>query len=249
MKDIVYRRTAQTSEELLVCTMPVATGDKDSRAQLRRTTPNTLFIVTGAAVAKRLACSPCTTANWIQSPAGPLPEFRMWESFRKMPLVGGFSRGFPISPAASPSSALKTSLLRASQISSLTPSLVSDTIAWAGLNVAASLNVPPHMRFRRVRCSQDQLDDGKWKYRDQHDWYCCCREYRQLTSTLSSVTRGAMGVILVSDVPSPRIMEALRATLVCASRLIVASRSKSPNWHLDIFPSITWLMRLSVATA
>ncbi|KAJ8886292.1 hypothetical protein PR048_012502 [Dryococelus australis] len=63
------------------------------------------------------------------------PYFRKWESCRTMPLVGGFSRGFPVSPATSfrrapyllqlTSSALKTSLLRAAQISSLTHSLTT----------------------------------------------------------------------------------------------------------------------------
>ncbi|KAJ8883873.1 hypothetical protein PR048_015728 [Dryococelus australis] len=68
-------------------------------------------------------------ANWVQSPAGS-PDFRKWEPCRTMPLVSGYSRGSPASPPLhsgtapyslqSPSSALKTSLLRAPQISSLT---------------------------------------------------------------------------------------------------------------------------------
>ncbi|KAJ8882376.1 hypothetical protein PR048_014180 [Dryococelus australis] len=52
------------------------------------------------AVAERLACSPPTKANWGQSPAGSW-EFRKWESCRTRPLVGGFSRGSPVSPALS----------------------------------------------------------------------------------------------------------------------------------------------------
>ncbi|KAJ8895370.1 hypothetical protein PR048_000702 [Dryococelus australis] len=44
----------------------------------------------GATVAERLACSPPTKANRVQSPAGS-PDFRKWESCRTMPLVGGFS--------------------------------------------------------------------------------------------------------------------------------------------------------------
>ncbi|KAJ8890752.1 hypothetical protein PR048_010261 [Dryococelus australis] len=68
-----------------------------------------------------LACSPPTKANRVQSPYGSVPEFRMWESCRMIPLVGGFSQGSPVSPALSfphppiisPSSALKTSLLKA----------------------------------------------------------------------------------------------------------------------------------------
>ncbi|KAJ8880315.1 hypothetical protein PR048_016781 [Dryococelus australis] len=44
---------------------------------------------------------------------------RMWESCRTMPLVGGAFSGFPVSPPL-PSSALKTWLLRAAQISPFT---------------------------------------------------------------------------------------------------------------------------------
>ncbi|KAJ8866224.1 hypothetical protein PR048_032067 [Dryococelus australis] len=56
-------------------------------------------------------------ASHPSEPAGSLPDHRMWESCRTMPLVGGFSPGSPVSPAlafhtrlASPSLALKTSL-------------------------------------------------------------------------------------------------------------------------------------------
>ncbi|KAJ8883862.1 hypothetical protein PR048_015717 [Dryococelus australis] len=47
----------------------------------------------GAAVAERLAHSPPIKAKRVQSPVGSLPDFRMWESCRPMPLVGGFPRG------------------------------------------------------------------------------------------------------------------------------------------------------------
>ncbi|KAJ8872517.1 hypothetical protein PR048_026123 [Dryococelus australis] len=87
----------------------------------------------GATVAERVARSPPTKANRVQSPAGS-PDFRKWESCRKMTLVGGFSQGSPVSPippasGAAPcslqslSSALKNSLLSAAQISSLTGKL------------------------------------------------------------------------------------------------------------------------------
>ncbi|KAJ8876809.1 hypothetical protein PR048_021256 [Dryococelus australis] len=39
-----------------------------------------------------------TKTNRVQSPAGSLPDFRMWESCRTTPLVGGFYQGSPISP-------------------------------------------------------------------------------------------------------------------------------------------------------
>ncbi|KAJ8891911.1 hypothetical protein PR048_004467 [Dryococelus australis] len=47
--------------------------------------------------AERLARSPPTKANRFQPPAWS-PDFCKWES---MPLVGGFSRGYPVSPAPS----------------------------------------------------------------------------------------------------------------------------------------------------
>ncbi|KAJ8866595.1 hypothetical protein PR048_032455 [Dryococelus australis] len=87
----------------------------------------------GAMVVKRLDYSPPIKANRVRFPAGSPPDFRMWESRRTMPLVGGFSRRCPVSSRpsisallhtylASPSSALKTSMLRAAQIYSLTHS-------------------------------------------------------------------------------------------------------------------------------
>ncbi|KAJ8870031.1 hypothetical protein PR048_029042 [Dryococelus australis] len=54
----------------------------------------------GATVAERLARLPPTKANRARSPDGS-PDFRKWESCRTMPLVGGFSTGFPVFPAPS----------------------------------------------------------------------------------------------------------------------------------------------------
>ncbi|KAJ8878739.1 hypothetical protein PR048_019325 [Dryococelus australis] len=51
-------------------------------------------------LSERLARSPSTKANRVQSPTGS-PNFRKWESCRTMPLVGGFSRGSPSSPVPS----------------------------------------------------------------------------------------------------------------------------------------------------
>ncbi|KAJ8873836.1 hypothetical protein PR048_024672 [Dryococelus australis] len=70
---------------------------------------NKLFrIQSGASVAERLARSPPTMVNRVQSPAESLPNFRMWgilldggESCWTMPLVGEFPRGSPVSPALS----------------------------------------------------------------------------------------------------------------------------------------------------
>ncbi|KAJ8881460.1 hypothetical protein PR048_017941 [Dryococelus australis] len=41
------------------------------------------------------------TANRVQSPAGSLPDFRLWEPCRTIPPVGGFSRGSSVSSALS----------------------------------------------------------------------------------------------------------------------------------------------------
>ncbi|KAJ8867508.1 hypothetical protein PR048_031310 [Dryococelus australis] len=49
----------------------------------------------GAAVVEWLALPPPTNANRVQSLAGSLPCFRMWESCRTMPLASGFSRRSP----------------------------------------------------------------------------------------------------------------------------------------------------------
>ncbi|KAJ8868976.1 hypothetical protein PR048_030517 [Dryococelus australis] len=77
--------------------------DRDSVALTERHgSPNHLVwsIVIGATVAERLALSPPTKANRAKSPAGS-PDFRKWESCRTIPLIGGFSRGSPVSPTPS----------------------------------------------------------------------------------------------------------------------------------------------------
>ncbi|KAJ8888663.1 hypothetical protein PR048_008155 [Dryococelus australis] len=53
-----------------------------------------VHLLPGAAGAERLACSPPTKANRVQSPDGSLPDFRTWDSCRTMTLVGEFSRGY-----------------------------------------------------------------------------------------------------------------------------------------------------------
>ncbi|KAJ8875116.1 hypothetical protein PR048_023009 [Dryococelus australis] len=83
-----------------------------------------------SAVVQWLDYSPPDKANRARFPAGLPPDFRMWESCRTMPLVGGFSRDLPLPLAfafrrcsihlASPSSALKSPLVRTAQISSPT---------------------------------------------------------------------------------------------------------------------------------
>ncbi|KAJ8867676.1 hypothetical protein PR048_031479 [Dryococelus australis] len=102
----------------------------------RLATLRSLYI---AAVAERLACPLPTEANRVKPPAGSLRDFRVWESCRTLTLVDWFSREFPplfhsvVAPHSrhSPSSALKTSLLRTAQISSLTHSHPFPPLAWS----------------------------------------------------------------------------------------------------------------------
>ncbi|KAJ8880698.1 hypothetical protein PR048_017168 [Dryococelus australis] len=68
-----------------------------NHAQLRSENPPLTELI-GAAVAERLVCSPPTKANRVQSPASPPPDFLMWKSSRKMPLVSGFSWGCHVFP-------------------------------------------------------------------------------------------------------------------------------------------------------
>ncbi|KAJ8882579.1 hypothetical protein PR048_014390 [Dryococelus australis] len=77
------------------------------------------------AVTEWLACSPPTNVNRVQSPSGSLPFFCVWESCWTIPLVRDlpfpppFHSTAPHSPQLT-SSALKNSLFREVQISSLT---------------------------------------------------------------------------------------------------------------------------------
>ncbi|KAJ8881523.1 hypothetical protein PR048_018005 [Dryococelus australis] len=114
-----YCRRLAVHVELLNCTC-VAVGSRPTGIWAREhpsLTGRPLFSF-GVAMAERLARLPPTMANRFQSPAES-PDFRKLGSCRTMPLVDGFDRGSPVSPAPyslqSPSSALETSLLRAAQ--------------------------------------------------------------------------------------------------------------------------------------
>ncbi|KAJ8874514.1 hypothetical protein PR048_025374 [Dryococelus australis] len=121
-----YLRTAERGLEVL---LHHADGKRDGPADAIPAAVIAVYsaygISAGSMVAEQLACSPPTKANHVQYLAGS-PDIRKWESCRTMPLVSGFYRGSPVSPAPAPyspktpSSALKTLLLRAAQISSLT---------------------------------------------------------------------------------------------------------------------------------
>ncbi|KAJ8873349.1 hypothetical protein PR048_026983 [Dryococelus australis] len=86
----------------------------------------------GFEVAERLACSRSTKASRVQSPSVSLPDFRMWESCRTIPLVGRFSRGSAVSntPSFRRCSILVSITLTGSQDISVksSPNLVSHTL-------------------------------------------------------------------------------------------------------------------------
>ncbi|KAJ8897814.1 hypothetical protein PR048_003167 [Dryococelus australis] len=107
----------------------------------------------GVAVTQREERLPLTKAYRIRFPAGSLSEFSLVrESCWKTPLVSGFSRDLPFPPPfhsgaapyspQSPASALKTSLLKAAQIFSLTlsptPPLHTDLIGTENIQSRAS---------------------------------------------------------------------------------------------------------------
>ncbi|KAJ8878443.1 hypothetical protein PR048_019021 [Dryococelus australis] len=97
--------------------------------------PQRVAIVTSLLAVKR-----------VRFPPGSLPDFHTWESYRTMPLVGGFSPAYFI-PAllhtnlAPPSSALKSLMFRATQIlsHSLPLQFKRDTSAFSRRNIALEL--------------------------------------------------------------------------------------------------------------
>ncbi|KAJ8871130.1 hypothetical protein PR048_027434 [Dryococelus australis] len=127
-------------------------------------------------VAERLACSPPTKANRVQSPAGSLPNFRKWESCPTMQLVGGFFfGGFPVSPAfsfgaahtqlTSPSSSLTMSYYitgeNVYQINGL-PNLPTES--FFGAVVTERLDCSSPTKVKRVQSPAGPLPDfRKWK--------------------------------------------------------------------------------------
>ncbi|KAJ8883375.1 hypothetical protein PR048_015218 [Dryococelus australis] len=108
--------------------------------------------VVGAMVTERLARSPPTKASRVQSPAWS-PDFRKCESCRMMSLVylGIFRFPRPLHSGAapyllqSPSLALKTSLLRATQISSLTKGCSRSNVQFRNESLEKALPPPAYI--------------------------------------------------------------------------------------------------------
>ncbi|KAJ8872451.1 hypothetical protein PR048_026055 [Dryococelus australis] len=90
----------------------------------KKSLPLHAYIVAGAVTV--LACSPPTKADEPGSiPGRVTPDFRMWESCRTMPQVGGFSRGSPASPVLA--------FRRCSILASLHPHRLSRSRHWRTL--------------------------------------------------------------------------------------------------------------------
>ncbi|KAJ8893565.1 hypothetical protein PR048_006164 [Dryococelus australis] len=92
----------------------------------------------GATVTERIARSPPTKTNRVQSPVGS-PDFRKWESCRTMP-VGRrfFFRGTPVSPALT--------ILRRSILTSIAPIGFQDLVVKSCQNIFTHLNIPEKTR-------------------------------------------------------------------------------------------------------
>ncbi|KAJ8890049.1 hypothetical protein PR048_009555 [Dryococelus australis] len=164
-------------------------------------------------------CSSPTKAIRVQSPAVPLPDFRMWESYRTMPLIGGFSRGsLPFPPplnsgaapysSQSPSSALKILMLRAVQLSSLTHFFQQDCS-------------PPYY-CRNVRSLLDVTLVGMCVGRQPLE-FCLLGTLRNTVHTTKLRTLAAMNDEIVTACKS-FFMETV--TSICP-----ASNGK---WHVDV---------------
>ncbi|KAJ8898523.1 hypothetical protein PR048_003883 [Dryococelus australis] len=73
---------------LLTCPQRQALGLECMVALVDLMVSDFLFGYIGSVAADWLDCSPPTKANRVQSPAGPLPDFRKWESCWTMPFLG-----------------------------------------------------------------------------------------------------------------------------------------------------------------
>ncbi|KAJ8869199.1 hypothetical protein PR048_030771 [Dryococelus australis] len=121
-------KTASQLNALLVEAIPLYTRHSASPVVLHRFLPQAVSEMTNSLF-------PVSLLAYHQGDPGSIPgrvtpDLRMWESCWRMPLVGGFTRGSPVSPAPSfrrcsilichPHRPPKISMLRAVQIPSLT---------------------------------------------------------------------------------------------------------------------------------
>ncbi|KAJ8879238.1 hypothetical protein PR048_019844 [Dryococelus australis] len=96
-QDIAYVTLIPEVRAWHVPTMECLGGRNESTPR-KLTTSNArpvLLNIKSAGLQIQIARRPLTLTNQVRFPAGSLPDFRMWESCRTMPLVGGFYRGSP----------------------------------------------------------------------------------------------------------------------------------------------------------
>ncbi|KAJ8891555.1 hypothetical protein PR048_004083 [Dryococelus australis] len=173
-------------------------------------TESPVIAKSGATVAERLARPPPTKANQAQSPAGS-PDFLKWESCRMLPLVGAFFGNLTFPPPSHsgiapyslqpPSSALKTSMIRATHISSLyfTRNLSEDCEASCGAGAErdhAAIFSSFH-RYVLLRSPFQHLDIGR-------------------------LSRQYVGLPLPQDMVAVQLGEGLQEHLTCIGIQLVA---------------------------
>ncbi|KAJ8871833.1 hypothetical protein PR048_028173 [Dryococelus australis] len=137
--EVIYATRSEFIRHTLDDSAPIAKfqGYKSESRTVKRPT-----------VAARLARPPPTKANRAQSLVGS-PDFRKWESCRMMPLVRGFSRGSPVSPA--PSFRCRSSLTSITLIGS------------QDVAVKSHPNLFPHTwTTANEQTSEVRLDIGLW---------------------------------------------------------------------------------------
>ncbi|KAJ8893457.1 hypothetical protein PR048_006055 [Dryococelus australis] len=90
--------------------------------------------------------------NWVQSPVGS-PDFRIWETCRTMPLVGGFSQGSPVSPTLQ--------LRRHSILTSITPIGSQNLAVDETLCLRRRIRLDPGSPARLAERAFILLEDGR----------------------------------------------------------------------------------------
>ncbi|KAJ8875056.1 hypothetical protein PR048_022946 [Dryococelus australis] len=130
-----------------ICSVPLTISN------VQRTPNHTEITGHGGLVVRLLASH---QGELLSIPNGVAPDLRMWESCRTMPLVGGSSRGYHVSPALSfrstpyspqpPSSALKTSIVSLDR----RKNKVIRPVAMINLHMAEGYNAIPEVDRKQL---------------------------------------------------------------------------------------------------
>ncbi|KAJ8885394.1 hypothetical protein PR048_011591 [Dryococelus australis] len=144
-------------------------------------------IITWAVVAEQLACSPPTKASWGQSPAWSLPDFRIWESCRSIPLVDGFSRGYTVSSTLS--------FRRCSILKSITL-IGSQVLAHSGLWFAT--NRPLGLGMYKGMSGNRHIFRTVLSYQSTPQFIAICTNSHQSSLILLSNSSQSLAVLLLN---------------------------------------------------